>query len=1150
MGVSLCQYRACIGSFNILNLNHCGKLDIFCSFCSLQNFLASYILFCLFLSGDVEVNPGPSKEPNLSVCHWNLNSVWVDDFIKIKQLSAFLNIYKFDIVCLGETFLNSEISDDDSRLAIDNYMIKRCDHPSDTKRGGVCIYYQDHLGIEVKPQLTTLDECLVVEMKTGANRFFLCVCYRSPSQTSDEFDVFSRKWEETIININNLSPTAAIFLGDFNVKNSDWWSGDITDPEGREIQNLATQHGLRQIIDGPTHLLENSFSCIDLIFSSANHLVLDSGIFPSLHPRCHHQIIFCKLNFQIPFAPSYKRIIWDFSRANPVLIRRAVDMVDWDGCFEGLDVDGRVTFLTSTITNIMSNFVPNKVITIRNKDAVWMTAEIKIALHEKSKIYEHYVKNGRRKEDLKILHEHQSRCRRAVRDAKKSYFSRLANNLTDPNLGSKKYWSILNQFLHKRKSPRIPPVRDTRNTLIADVTTKANIFNKHFANQCSLIDTDSVLPQQTFATNLRINNIPLDEAKILALIRALTINKAHGWDNISVQMIKICDESLVKPLMKVYQNSLDSCIFPSKWKKANVVPVYKNKGDKCVVKNYRPVSLLPIFGKIFEKCIFDSVYTYFENNNLFTNSQSGFRKGDSCVSQLLSITHDILVGFDANPPLDTRGIFLDISKAFDRVWHDGLIFKLKSYGVSGSLLLLIQNFLSGRSQRVVLDGQASEWTEVLAGVPQGSILGPLFFLIYINDLPEGIISMIKIFADDSSLFSLILDQIRCSIELNSDMQKVSEWAHQWKMSFNPDPSKQAVEVYFTRRLNPPDPPEINFNNAAVATQDHQKHLGLILDQELAFDRHIDEKINKANRGIGLIRRLRVFLPRDSLVTIYKAHVRPHLDYGDIVYDRPGNSSFSDKIESVQYGACLAITGCFRGTSREKIYNELGFESLADRRLSRRLIFFYKIINDFAPAYLSNVLPPQRGEEERRAGRRMRPPFRVPFCRTERYRDSFFPFCINEWNNLDEHIRNLPSISLFKQAILDFFRPSANSIFGVTDNNGVVLLNRLRVDFSHLREHKFRHNFADTVDPFCNCRNNSIETTQHFLIHCSDYSNDRLVMFDNLLQLDINLLPLNPRTLCRTLLYGDPSFSFAQNHNILTITIKFLCDSRRFAGPLF
>ena len=246
----------------------------------------------------------------------------------------------------------------------------------------------------------------------------------------------------------------------------------------------------------------------------------------------------------------------------------------------------------------MSNFVPNKVITIRNKDAVWMTAQIKKALHEKSKVYERYVKNGRRKEDLKTLQEHQSRCRRAVRDAKNSHFSRLANKLNDPNVGSKKYWSILNQFFHKRKPPRIPPVRDSSNNLIADVPTKTNIFSQFFANQCSLIDTDSVLPQQNLLTNLTINNIALDEPKILALIRALSANKAHGWDEISTQMIKICDESLVKPLMKIYQYSLDSCIFPSNWKKANVVPVYKNKGDKSAVKNYRPVSLLPVFAKI------------------------------------------------------------------------------------------------------------------------------------------------------------------------------------------------------------------------------------------------------------------------------------------------------------------------------------------------------------------------------------------------------------------------------------------------------------------------------------------------------------------------------------------------------------------------
>ena len=504
---------------------------------------------------------------------------------------------------------------------------------------------------------------------------------------------------------------------------------------------MATQHGLQQLIDGPTHILNDSLSCIDLIFSSADHLVLDSGILPSLNPKCHHQIVFCKINFKIPFPPSFERKIWDFSKADPILIRRAIDMVDWDNFFEGLDVNGKVSLLTETLTNIFSNFVPNKVISIRHKDAVWMTAEVKRILLEQGKVYRRYVKNGRRDEDRISLCEVQSRCRRAIKDAKNSFYSRLANSLNDPNLSSKKYWSILNQFLHKKKTPRIPPIRDASDVLIADVPKKANIFNSFFARQCSLIATDSVLPPESFATNLRLDEILLDEAKILALIRALDNKKAHGWDEISIQMIKLCDESLVKPLVKIFQYSLDCGIFPDKWKKANVVPVYKNKGDKSVVKNYRPVSLLPILGKIFEKCIFDTIYTYFEDNNLFTSSQSGFRKGDSCVSQLLSITHEILKSADVSIPLDTRGVFLDISKAFDRVWHDGLIFKLKSYGISGNVLILVENFLSGRYQRVVLDGQNSEWAEIAAGVPQGSILGPLFFLVYIKDLPAGIHSI-------------------------------------------------------------------------------------------------------------------------------------------------------------------------------------------------------------------------------------------------------------------------------------------------------------------------------------------------------------------------------------------------------------------------
>ena len=398
-------------------------------------------------------------------------------------------------------------------------------------------------------------------------------------------------------------------------------------------------------------------------------------------------------DFKVFFPPAYKRKIWDFSKADSQAIRRALGNIDWERVFTGMNIDEKVTYLSDCVLNVFSNLVPNKIVTVRDKDAIWMTPEIKKLILEKAKIYKRFVKNGRHDLDKQALREVTFRCTSAIRNAKKSYFEKLGNTLNDPNIGSKRYWSILNKFLHKRKIPKIPPIRDERNVLVSDTSKKASIFNSFFAKQCTLIDTESVLPPETFVTNSRLDSIFFDEAKILNLINSLDANKAHGWDEISTRMVKLCGDSLVKPLMIIFQSSINSEIFPSQWKKGNIVPVHK-KGDKSVAKNYRPVSLLPLFGKIFEKCIYDTLYNYFETNSLFTPCQSGFREGDSCLAQLLSITHDIFKGFDANPSMDTRGVFLDISKAFDRVWHESLIYKLKSCGVSGSLLGLLKNFLS------------------------------------------------------------------------------------------------------------------------------------------------------------------------------------------------------------------------------------------------------------------------------------------------------------------------------------------------------------------------------------------------------------------------------------------------------------------------
>ena len=218
--------------------------------------------------------------------------------------------------------------------------------------------------------------------------------------------------------------------------------------------------------------------------------------------------------------------------------------------------------------------------------------------------------------------------------------------------------------------------------------------------------------------------------------------------------------------------------------------------------------MLPICGKIFERLIFNSLYEYIEENKLISIYHSGFWSNGSCVNHLLLIVHNLYKTFDAYLTLETRGVFLDMCKAFDKVWHQGLIFKLKSVGVSDSLLSHTESFFSNIFQRVLLNGQTSEWLPVKAGVPQGSILGPLFFIIYINDLPDDLVSTVKLFANDTSLFSVAHDCNISANELNDDMQKISEWAYKWKMLFIPDLNKQTQEVVFSRKLNKPSHPKI------------------------------------------------------------------------------------------------------------------------------------------------------------------------------------------------------------------------------------------------------------------------------------------------------------------------------------------------------
>ena len=625
------------------------------------------------------------------------------------------------------------------------------------------------------------------------------------------------------------------------------------------------------------------------------------------------------------------------------------------------------------------------------------------------------VKNGRSDVDKDELVRVTSLSSDVITKAKEKYLYSLGNKLNSPQTGTKSYWSILDKFLQKKKIPLIPPIL-WNGTFVKNICEKITLFNTFFPDQCTPINNSSTLPPFEHKINSNIEDVSFSEQEIVSIIRSLNSNKAHGWDGIFIRMIKMCDELIAPPLKIIFDTALKSGIYPGKWKRENVIPVHK-KESKNILKNYRPISLLPICGKIFEKCIYNSLYSYLESNNILSKSQSGFRKGDSCISQLLAIAHIIYSNFDACPSLETRGVFLDISKAFDIVWHEGLLFKLESYGISGPLLSLLKSFLANRFQRVVLNGQSSCWKEILVGVPQGSILGPLLFLIFINDIPEGIQYNIKIFADDTSIFSVMKNSISASATLNEDLLLISKWAYPWKMSFNPDPSKQATEIVFSKKRSNTQLPALTFNNNILTPSDSHKHLGLILDRKLNFKNHLSEKISKANKGVGVIKRLYKYLPRASLVNIYKCFVRPHLDYGDIIYDNSSNTTFSQMVESVQYNAALAITGSIRGTSREILYQELGFESLHDRRWFRKLCFYYKIRHNMCPLYLTELLPVM--ETRSHSLRSYRPPT-VPNFRTERFKSTFSPLVLLIGTNLVQIYKILPHLKFLNEHYLCLF----------------------------------------------------------------------------------------------------------------------------------
>ena len=329
-------------------------------------------------TGDIELNPGPNKKSHsyFSCCHWNVNSLPTDNYCKVAALKAYNSVYKYDFLCVSETFLNSSFESSDKDLMIEGYNLIRSDHPSNTKRGGVCIYYKESLAVRIV-NITSLTECLVCEVTIQNKKGYVAVVYRSPSQSTSEFESFLSGLEDLLSNALCSKSQFTVVLGDFNARSPAWWSEDITTLHGTQIDSLTTTHGFKQIISDPTHILPQSSSCIDLIFTDQPNYVIDCGTHPSLHPNCHHQITFCKLNLKVEYPPPYERLVWNFKKSNNDAIKKAIELVNWNFLFSNKSVHEQVTIFNQTLMNIFSNYIPNKLITVDDKDHPWKNESIK-----------------------------------------------------------------------------------------------------------------------------------------------------------------------------------------------------------------------------------------------------------------------------------------------------------------------------------------------------------------------------------------------------------------------------------------------------------------------------------------------------------------------------------------------------------------------------------------------------------------------------------------------------------------------------------------------------------------------------------------------------------------------------------------------------
>ena len=495
------------------------------------------------------------------------------------------------------------------------------------------------------------------------------------------------------------------------------------------------------------------------------------------------------------------------------------------------------------------------------------------------------------------------------------------------------------------------------------------------------------------------------------LLVGLNPHKAAGPNKFKPIVLQPLHKELAPILQLIFQRSLDTGKLPDIWKEANVSPIFK-KGEKSDPSNYRHISLTRVLCKVLEHIVASSVAKHFTELNILYDLQHGFREKRSCETQLIMRVDELAKNMQMGNQTDL--ILLDFSLAFDKVAHEKLILKLHQYGIRGDTLNWIKDFLDNRKQTVVINGINSDEVPVSSGVPHGSVLGPILFLAYINDLPEQVKSRVRLFADDTAMYLAISSTIE-GHALQTDLACLEQWAKMWDMQFNP--SKCQV-LHIIRKVKPLNTKYI-LHNVELESASAAKYLGVTIADDLSWSQHIDNTTKKANQTLGFLKRNIRVHNKDLKSVAYKTLVRPQLEYASTVW-YPHHDKDINKVEAVQRRAARWAIRDYKYTSSvTAVLKDLNWRPLDQRRIDSRLLMMYKVTYDLvaipAPEYLV------RNTRQYRHIHSLA--YRQIHTLNDYYRYTFFPRTIIHWNALPAYIPVLPTLAQFSKAFCQVFHVS-------------------------------------------------------------------------------------------------------------------------------